>query len=407
MKARHLLFAVLQFFSCAAFGQSEIVFAGIAEASGIGEIAGVSFKNGYNLAIEEVNTAGGLAGKKIVVRQFDIDTTPDSAKQAATAAVAEKPFVVLGPVFSGLTLATIPITGSANVPQFTGAEAASVTRAYATNLFRTSLTQEISIPRLASFVKYGFQAARVGMVWIDNPFGRDGKDIFIKAIGRLGKTEMEDIAVKPGQKDFSEAVGKLKHSRPDVLVIYTNEAEAIDLLKELKRQGFDRPVVGEGPLASQQVIDFAEGAAENIYAHTGISVDAPNARIAAFAQKYKERYQTRPDHNSLKGYFAVHTIKAVVDATGRLDRDSFVEALKRARFDSNRQPNVLMRGSYDMFGNLYRESYLVRIRGGRQSVVATIPPSEGQTIDLVSGKEVYLNSNEGRKQFFLQANSVR
>lgn len=407
MKAGYFFLAALLFISNTAFSQPEVILAGITESRGAGAIAGTNFKNGYTLAIEEVNANGGLAGKKITVRQFDIDTSPDSAKQAAASAVAEKPFVVLGPVFSGLTLATIPVIGAAGIPQFTGAEAASVTRAYATHLFRTSLTQEISVPRMAWFVRSAFQPRRIAFVWVDNPFGRDGKELFAKTISRLGPAQVEDITVKPGQQEFSGEALHLKRSPPDVLVVYTNETEAAGLLKALKRHGFDRPIVGEGPVASQQVIDLADGAAESVYVHTGASVDAPNARIAAFAQKYQERFRTRPDHNSLKGYFAVLAIKAVVDANGKPDRDTLLPAMKKARFDPARQPGLPARGSYDMFGNLYRESFLVRIRNGRQAVIATIPPTEGQTVDLTSGKEIYLNSNEGRKLFFSDANSTR
>lgn len=399
---RTAVFLMLLMLGKLAYGEDSIVFAGISEASGSGALAGISFRNGYQLAIEEINHAGGLGGKPISLKQFDIDTNPDAAKAAAQAAVAAQPFAILGPVFSGITLATLPITSAAGIPQFTGGEASSITKKYPPNLFRTSLTQEIAVPRMASFVKYAFQAKRVFVIAVDNEFGRDGKDIFLKSLTRLGVTLCESVLVKPGQKDFSEAAELTRKFNPDVLVIYTNEPEAVGILKAMRGIDFDKPIVGEGPLVSQQVIDLAGGAADGIFAHTGVSVDAPNQRIQDFSKRYSDKYQVRADHNSLKGYFAVYAIKAIVDNGGVTDKASFLAATKKARLDTARHPKVLVRGAYDMFGNLYRESYLVQIRNGKQSVLATIPLSEGQTIELAGGREVFLNSGEGRKQFFTQ-----
>lgn len=405
MNVRFAFLFFLLVLTNAARGDGGLLFAGITETTGGGAIPGLSFKNGYNLAIEEINKSGGVAGKQIKLKQYDIATDPEVAKKALAEALSEKPFVVLGPVFSGITLATLPISAVHGVPQFVGAEAASVTRQYPTNVFRTSLTQEISVPRMAAFVKQAFQVKHVTLIWVDNPFGRDGRDLFVKTIGRLGTVAVEEVMVKPGHKDFSDIVRQVKHANPDALVIYTNETEAVSILKELHKQRFDKPVIGEGPLVSQQVIDAAGEAAEGVFAHTGVSVDAPNPRILAFAQKYRERYQHPADHNSLKGYFAVYAIKVVADGMPSIDHNMLNASMKKARLDTSKQPDILVRGSYDMFGNLYRESYLVQIRNGKQFVIATIPTSEGQTIDLVNGKEVSLTTREGRKQFFALASS--
>lgn len=403
---RSIIFLIFSALAAVAHGEEGVVFAGISESTGAGVIAGTSFKNGYNLAIEEINRDGGIAGKPIVVKQFNIETNAEAAKAGVTAAVAQKPFAILGPVFSGLTLATLPLTGAAGIPQFVGAEAASISQKFAKNMFRTSLTQEIAMPRVASFVKHAFQPKKVLIIYVDNEFGKDGKDIFLKSMKRTATISTDALPVPPGHKDFVAVVGQVKSQNPDVLVLYTNEAEAVGLLKELRQQQFNKPVVGEGPVVAQQVIDLAGGAAEGIYAHTGVSVDAPGERIQNFTKRFKARYQLAPDHNSLKGYFAVYAIKSMLDVSGVVDQQTFIANMKKARLDPAKQPNVLVRGYYDLFGSLYRESYIVQIKNGRQAVLGTVPLGEGPNIDLVSGQEVMLDSRDGRKQFFAQTSDV-
>ena len=396
------MFVLLALISSEASAEGTVVLAGIAEASGAGAIAGGNFKNGYMLAIDEINAAGGMAGKSIVLKQFNIDTHPDAASRAAISAVAAKPFAIIGPTFSGMTLATMAISGPANIPHFIGGEAASIAKKYPANLFRTSLTQEMAIPRLAAFVQQAFQPKKIALIYVDNDYGRDARAIFMQSAKRYSIAVAESIVVSPGQTDFSRVVEGLNKSDIDVLVIYTNELEAAGLLKELRLRQFNKPVVGDGPLVSQQVIEMAGTAAEGVFAHTGVSVDATAERVQNFDRRYRAKYNVSPDHNSLKAYFAMYAMKTLVDNIGIVDGPTFISEMKKARLDPQKQANLPVRGAYDIYGTLYRESYLVQVRQKKQFVLATIPMGDGPTVELANGKEVVLNSREGRKQFFAQ-----
>ncbi|MFZ6772614.1 ABC transporter substrate-binding protein [Undibacterium sp. SXout7W] len=397
-----LLMALVALLPAVASAEGNIVFAGISEASGAGAIAGSSFKNGYTLAIDEINASGGIAGKTILLRQFNIDTNIDAATRAANSAVALKPFAIIGPTFSGMTLATMAVSGPANIPHFVGGEAASIAKKYPANLFRTSLTQEMAIPRLAAFVQQAFQPKKVTLIYVDNDYGRDAKAIFMQSAKRYSMLVADNMVVQPGQTDFSRVVDDLNKNDIDALLIYTNEMEAAGLLKELRLRQFNKPVVGDGPLVSQQVIDMAGAAAEGVYAHTGVSVDAPVERVQSFDRRYRAKYNLSPDHNSLKAYFAVYAIKSLVDSVGVVEGQMFINEMKKARLDPQKQTNLPVRGAYDIYGTLYRESYLVQVRNKKQLVLATIPMGDGPTVELANGKEVILNSREGRKQFFAQ-----
>jgi branched-chain amino acid transport system substrate-binding protein len=393
---RRSLWLLASLFALACHAQ--IPLAGVTEAKGPGAVAGTSFKNGYRMAIDEINAAGGVLGKTLVLTQFDIDTKPDAAKEAMAQAVATKPFAVLGPMFSGLTLAAMPITAPTGIPHFTGGEAASLTRQFHPTLLRSSLSQTSSAPRLASLVSLGLEPKNLALISIDNDFGRDGKAALVGVFKRRNMNVGFDRAIKPGQTDFSKDVADLISAEPDALLFYSTESESIELLKELRKQGFNKPIFADGLVASQTVIDAAGGAAEGVLAHMIASVDAPTPPVQAFTARYVARYGARPDHNSIKGYFAVQVIKAGLNLAGKVDQPTFMKAVHDTRFDIRKYPDLLSSTGYDYFGELNRESYFVVIRDGRPRVLATIRSIEGGQVELTGGQgPIAMNSAEFRR----------
>lgn len=112
--------------SGAAFGQT-IKIANILELTGSGATAGTNFKNGIELAVKEINAAGGILGKKIETVTMDTQSNPGIAKGLTQKALDQDVFAVFGPVFSGSIIVSMAETRRAEVPNFTGGEAANIT----------------------------------------------------------------------------------------------------------------------------------------------------------------------------------------------------------------------------------------------------------------------------------------
>ncbi len=377
---------------------AQIHLAGVSEARGAGAAAGSSFKNGYLMAIEEINASGGVLGQKLVLTQFDIDTRADDAVEATRKAVAGKPFAILGPIFSGITAAVMPHTVHTGIPQFTGGEAASLTRKFHPTLLRTSLSQQGSMPRMASVLTYGLGASKIGLLWIDNEFGRDGRTALMEVVKRRNASVGFDLAIKPAQNDFVQAVQALKAANVDALLLYLNESESIDALKELKAQEFGKPIVADGLVASQKVIDGAGSATDGVLAHVNTFIDVQTPQMQAFVGRYTSKYGNRPDQNSFKGYVAVQLLRAAIEQAGKVDQALVLKTIRDARFDVRRHPDVLSSVSYDFFGDLNRESYIVLIRDARPRLIASIRSTEGGIVELPGGRQITFNSHEFRRE---------
>lgn len=362
--------------SCGAFAAEPqaIRITAVVELSGAGAAAGSSFKNGVELAVRDINAIGGVLNRRLELTVLDTRSEPVVAQASAQKAVSEGAFAVFGPVFSGSAIVSMAETWKAEVPNFVGAEAAAITQQGNPYVFRTSFTQAISMPKVAYYMSERAKFKRVAAIYTDNEFGRGGIDALKKALApsitRLG----EEVAVQPGQPDVASAVGKVVDGGHDAVFVYTNEDEAPKVLRELRRRGWTKPIVGESTLANQKVIDAAGPAAEGVVVHVGLTADAPVPAIRAFKSRYEAAYRTAPDHNAMKGYSGVHVLKAAIERAGRVDAKAVASTLHALKVNTDRYPGALMYTEFSGKGDLDRMSFLVQVRRGRQEVIDFMPP---------------------------------
>ena len=361
------------------FAQQEPVrIAGLVELSGTGTTSGTNFDNGVKLAVKEINAAGGILGRKVEYTSGDTQSNPQIAKALAQKAVDQGAYVVMGPVFSGSIIVSMAETRKAEIPNFTGGEAASITQQGNPYIFRTSFTQLAAMPKVARYLKETVGAKTVAMMWVNNDFGKGGRDTLAKELEAKGIKVVADISTDPGQLDFSGAVLKAKQSNADALVVYTNEEESARALRELRKQGYDKPIVGETTLTSQKVIELAGDAANGAVAHVGLTSDAPQPAIKAFDEKFQKEYKSKADHNGLKGYSAMYIVKVMTERLGKFDPKAFAAAMHGAKFTVKDNPGVLLDVTFDQNGDLDRESFLTKVVNGKQEVVATMPATSSK-----------------------------
>jgi branched-chain amino acid transport system substrate-binding protein len=350
--------------------QDSIKIANIVEMSGPGTTAGTLFKNGVELAIKEINAAGGILGKKITYTSEDTQTNPGVAKGLTQKAVDNDVFAIFGPVYSGSIMVSMAESKRGEVPNFTGGEAAAITQQGNPYVFRTAFGQSVSFPKLARYINT--KSKSLAVIYVNNDFGKGGRDTITKLLDGSSTKIVADISTDAGQVDFSAAVLKAKQTNADAVFIYVNEEESARLLRELRKQGWNKPMIGETTLTGQKVIELAGEAANGAVAHVGLTVEAPP--LKAFGARYKAEYKAESDHNGVKGYTGVYILKAAIEKAGKLDRKAVAQALKNSCFSTKQTPNILMDVCFDDKGDLDRESFLVEVKAGKGEVVATLPP---------------------------------
>ena len=343
------------------------------ELSGAGTTSGTNFKDGALLAVKEINAAGGILGHKIETTVADTQSNPGVAKGLAQKAIDDDLFAVFGPVFSGSILVSMAETRRAEIPNFTGGEAAAITKQGNPYIFRTSFTQDTAMPKVARYIASNLKAKTVALMYVNNDFGKGGRDSLIKALDARGVKVIADISTDQSQLDFSAPVLKAKQSNADVIFVYTNEEEAARALRELRKQGVTQPIVGETVLTSQKVIELAGEAANGAVAHVGLTVDAPIPAMRAFRAKFEKEYNYISDHNGIKGYTGMYILKTAIEKVGKLDRKAVAKTLHGLKISADAVPGVIMDVSVDNNGDLDRASFLVTARNGKQEVKEILP----------------------------------
>lgn len=346
------------------------------ELSGAGATVGTNMKNGVELAIKEINASGGILGRKIEITTMDTQTNAGVAKGLAQKAVDMEAYAVIGPIYSGSIAVSMTETRRAEIPNFTGAAAASITQQGNPYIFRTNFTQSSSMPKVAKYIKEQLKANTVDVIYINNDFGKGGRDEFIKSAQLMGLKIGADISTDQNQVDFTAAVIKAKQSGGDVLFAYTNEEESARLARELRKQGYNKPIVGDTTIVNQKVIELAGDAANGIVGHVALTADAPQAEVKSFVAKFEKEYKFKPDHNGLQGYMIPYIIKSVTEKVGKVDRKAFAAAMKGAVLRVKDQPGLLLDVRFDDKGDPDRVSYLVEIRGGKQIVETILPAAK-------------------------------
>lgn len=366
--------AAITGFAMPSMAADTLKIAEVVELTGPGTTAGTNFKNGADLAIKEINAAGGVLGRQIEVSSSDTQTNPGIAKGLAQKAIDNDAFAVFGPVFSGSIMVSMAVTQEAKVPNFIGGEAASITERGNPYVFRTSLTQADAMPKVARYLEGRKDINTIAVMFVNNDFGKGGRDAIVEALKATHIKVVEDISTSTGQVDFSSAVLKAKQSNADAIFAYLNEEESARLLRELKKQGWDKPVIGETTLTGQKVIDLAGPAAEGAIAHVGLTVDAPLPGMQKFGKDFHDAYGYTSDHNGVKGYSGIYILKAAIEKVGKFDREAVTRALHGIHISTKDHPGVLMDVSIDDKGDLDRESFLVQVVDGKQKVITVLPP---------------------------------
>ena len=357
-----------------ALAQQTVKVVGLYELSGPGATAGTNFRNGVEMAVKEINAAGGILGRKIDAVAYDTQSQPGVAKGLAKRAVDEAAYVVMGPVFSGSIIVSMAETKAAEIPNFTGGEASNITAQGNPYVFRSSLNQAAGMPKVANYIATELKAKSVAIVFVNNDFGKGGRDAIVKELGARNIKVAADISTDSNQADFSAAVLRAKQANADALFAYLNEEESARLLRELRKQGYDKPIIGETTLMGQKVIDLAGDAANGVKGHVGLTIDAPNPLVKAFADKYEKEYKSKSDHNGIKGYTAMYVVKAATEKMGKFDSKGLAAAIRNQKFSAKDQPGLLLDVSFDDKGDLDRESYMVEVKGGKQVIATTLPP---------------------------------
>ncbi|WP_019173734.1 ABC transporter substrate-binding protein [Pseudaminobacter salicylatoxidans] len=358
----------------AAQAQETMKLGMVAELSGPGAPAGTNWRDGIKIAVEEINADGGILQNKVELIEYDTQTDPQVSRALVQKAIDEGAFAILGTIYSGSTMVNMLVAQQNSTPQFVGSEAPSIVEKGNPFVYRTSSGAQKGVPALTAYFTDTLKAKKVGVAWVNNEFGKGGRDVFVEEMKKAGIEVIADVASEQAQTDYAADVSKLKEANPEAVFVYMNQEESARFLIEAKKQALPMPLIGEVTLTEAKVIELAGAAAEGAIAHVGVTATATDVPgIGDFAKKFEETFKRKPTHDAIKGYVGAWTTKYVTELVGEADGEAFAEKMHGLCLKAADYPKILLDTCWDENGEMSRPSFMVQVKDGAPVVIGTVP----------------------------------
>lgn len=332
-----------------------------------------------DMAVEDINKAGGIKGKKLRVIHYDNATKPQECINSVRRLIErDKVFALAGPLLSSCTRVTFPIANRVGVPIVSSASSApgigAANRPWA---FRnTTLEADSNGPALTYWVKkYNIKTVAI-MV--------DNKDFVSKANGtkvvpfllkKMGVKITDTLSLQSGDMDFSAQITKIKQQNPDGIVLATLQNEGAGIAREVRRQEMKQPLWGPQPLAVPNFAVLGGKAAEGTILAVGLWIDSPDPKIFAWVKRYVERdpMHRKPHFVSIFQYETMWIYKHCIESTGAtLDpKDLKSDRVKVRDCWQGLKDHKVMSGtmSINKDGDGKRKALIIEVKNGKFTIV--------------------------------------
>jgi branched-chain amino acid transport system substrate-binding protein len=302
-------------FASRASGADTIKIGVTPELTGPNAESGTYEVNGATMAVEEINKAGGVLGKKLELKIEDTQSNNNGAVNALSRLGSEGGLVaIVGSVRSTQVQAMSPTLMKMGIPMMIGGTDAGLTHAGNPWLFRCRPNDSYSAKVIADFGVNTLAKKKWAIVHSTDAFGNGGKNGLTESLKALGVTPVLVQGFTSNNQDFTPVVLAIKQSGADIIATYIANSPDVGILsKQLRQLGVTAPWVGSPSIASATAMKLGDEALYGTYAVADFTPGA-NAEAQAYAQKYRERYKVEPDFYSTWAYDAVHLLADAMKA---------------------------------------------------------------------------------------------
>ena len=329
---------------------------------------GEDITRGAKLAVEEVNKAGGIQGKKIDLIIEDDSGKPDVGVNAITKLVRkDKVFVLLGPYYSGVTFPSMFICQEASVPQLTSSLAPKITQQKNPWIFRLRPNDDTVAKILVQYMLTNLNLKKIALMNVAVEYGISGIEAAEKYLKISGVPGAARVSYNFGDKDFTAQISRVKESGAEAILNWGLPVEAALIAKQLRQLGYKGLYIG-GTGLDDHYVELAQDAAEGSYSVTNFSSEDPDPIKQDFTKKYRTRWNSIPDRASANYYQGIYLIKHIVEKTG-VDPVKFRDFLHQLKGWKGMQGTY----SYDDNGDCGTFQTIVKVQKGKFTVVYTNP----------------------------------
>lgn len=328
-----LLVVSMAFVGCKKGDDNTIKIGGIAPLSGAVAVYGVECTNGVNLAVEEINAAGGINGKKIAYIAEDDEGDPAKSVNAYKKLTTQDGIrMIIGSLTSGCTIALTASAQAQGVIQIAPAATAEAVTDAGNYIFRTCFIDPFqgSIGGKFAAVNLGKKNAAI-LYDIGNDYSVGLQENFVKEFTKNGGSIVAMESYSTGDKDFNAQLTKIKAANPDVVYLPDYYGTVALIAKQLRNQGIDAPIIGAD--GWDGLTDNAGDEVLNGFYSNHYAADSSDPAVQAFVKNFKAKYGKEPNAFAALGYDSMYLLKDAILKAGTTDAKAVRDALEKTDAD--------------------------------------------------------------------------
>lgn len=341
MKARKTILSLLlvlafSFSMLAGCGKSD---AGVIKIGAVGPLTGDNSPGGTDelkgkqMAVDDVNAAGGINGKKVELLSEDDASSASQSAAAVTKLINQNKVVaVVGAFGSPCTLADLQVLDKYGIPMITaGSSAASVLASGSKWISRAFPGDPLQCTALINYIQKTAPAKKIGVIYINDDFGKGGLNA-ITAAAQVKGIDVVSESFAAEDKDMTAQLSKLKSQNIDCLFIWCNYAPGALVMKQARALNWNIQFYSGTGTIHPDTFSLSD----NTYIGTINSVPFTTASTDPTVQDWVKRYQTKytnavPSQNSARAYDATMILLSAIKTAGSTDPQKIQDAIRNTK----------------------------------------------------------------------------
>ena len=310
----------------------EIVVGMYGSLTGEGASFGQSSVEGAQLAVEEINNAGGLlGGRKIRLLVEDDQSRPEEASNAVTKLITQdKVVAVLGEVASRRTLAAAPVSQKYRVPMITPASTNERVTQVGDYIFRVCFIDPFQGEVLAKFAYNDLKARKVAVLKnIQEDYSVGLTDSIQKTFTGLGGRVLDPVSYSSADADFRAILTQVRAQKPDAIFATGYYTEAAIIVRQARELGMQMPILGGDGWVGDALKNGRE-ALKNTFISNHYSGDNPDSLVQNFKKAYRAKFNREPDSIAALGYDSAKVLADSITRAASTDGSKIRDAIAAA-----------------------------------------------------------------------------
>lgn len=347
-----------------------IKFGLIGPLTGDASIYGIAVKNGIDLAIEEINAAGGVLDKKVEVEALDDKNDISEAVSAYNNLVSKQMVALLGTVTSKPSIAVAEIASEDRMPMLSPTGTAQAITTYGDNVFRVCFTDPFQGKTMAVFAAENLKVKNVAVIYDNsNDYSEGLAKSFIETVEAKGLTVVANESYGEADKDFRTQLTKIQAAQPEVLFMPDYYQKIALIATQAREIGFDKPLLGgDGWDGVLEVLDNSnKKVIDNSYFSNHYSVKDTEKVVADFVTNFKAKYNETPNAFAALAYDSAYIMTNAIKSAGSTDKEAIIKALKEMTFDG-----VTGHITFDENGDPIKSVSIIKLENGETSLDSKI-----------------------------------